>query len=102
MPEEASWNGLKSLHPCRIRRTRRSGNIIRYSHSIWSVTDDIEYTFPRTQNVVEAWHRRWNTLVGHAHIGVFKIIKEIQYEQNQVENNIESILRGAHSFYERN
>ncbi|CAB4441926.1 unnamed protein product [Rhizophagus irregularis] len=46
----------------RIRRTTRSGNIIRFdplfSPSIWSVTDNIEYTFPRTQNVVEAWHRR--------------------------------------------
>jgi hypothetical protein len=34
-------------------------------------------------------------LVGHAYTGVFKIIKEIQYKQNQVENNIKSILQGA-------
>ncbi|CAB4439709.1 unnamed protein product [Rhizophagus irregularis] len=102
MPEEANsimeWFEIYYIRG-RIRRTTRSGNIIRsdplFPPSIWSVTDNIEYTFPRTQNVVEAWHRRWNTLVGHAHIGIFKIIKEIQYEQNQVENNIESILRGA-------
>jgi hypothetical protein len=33
--------------------------------------------------------------VGRPHIGVFKIINEIKKEQNQVELNIESILRGA-------
>ena len=33
-------------------------------------------------------------MVDHTHIGVFKIIKEIQKEQNQVKMNIESILRG--------
>src|SRR2546423_8867002 len=44
--------------------------------SLWSVTENIEYTFPRTQNSVEAWHRRWETLVGRPHVGLFKIIKE--------------------------
>lgn len=28
---------------------------------------------------VAAWRRRWDALVGNAHVGVFKIIKEIQY-----------------------
>jgi len=102
MPEEADsileWFEVYYVRG-RVRRATRSGNVIRsdplFPPSIWSVTDNIEYTFPRTQNIVEAWHRRWNTLVGRAHIGIFKIIKEMQYEQNQVENNIESILRGA-------
>lgn len=83
----------------RVRRTLRNGSVVRhaplFSPLIWSVTDNIEYAFPRTQNSVEAWHRRWETLVGNAHIGVFKIINEIQKEQNQVQLNIESILRGA-------
>ncbi|PKC04239.1 hypothetical protein RhiirA5_422523 [Rhizophagus irregularis] len=76
MPEEANsimkWFKIYYIYG-RIRRTTRSGNIIRpdplFPPSIWSVTDNIEYTFPRTQNIIEAWHRRWNTLVGHAHIG---------------------------------
>ncbi|CAG8473586.1 14218_t:CDS:2, partial [Funneliformis caledonium] len=34
---------------------------------LWSVTDNIEYSFPRTQNNVEVWHRRWEILVGRAH-----------------------------------
>lgn len=83
----------------RVRRTLRNGNVYQtdplFPPSLWSVTDNIEYAFPRTQNSVEAWHRRWETLVGRAHVGVFKIIKEIQNEQHQVELNVESILRGA-------
>ena len=61
--------------------------------SLWSVTDNIEHAFPRTQNNVEAWHRRWETLVGAAHVSVFKIIEEIRKEQNQVQLEIESIIR---------
>ncbi|CAG8586970.1 16456_t:CDS:2 [Cetraspora pellucida] len=32
-------------------------------------------------------------LVSSAHVGVFRIIKELQKEQNQIELNIEAILR---------
>ena len=62
--------------------------------SLWSVTDNIGHTFPRTQNSVEAWHRRWETLVGGTHDSIFKIIKEIQKEQNRVQLETESILQG--------
>ena len=82
----------------RIRRVTRSENIVRstpmFPPSLWTVTDNIEYEFPRTQNSVEAWHRRWEILVGGAHVSIFKIIEEIQKEQNRVELEIESIIRG--------
>ncbi|CAG8771890.1 6517_t:CDS:2, partial [Cetraspora pellucida] len=32
--------------------------------------------------------------VSSAHVGVFRIIKKLQKEQNQIELNIEAILRG--------
>ncbi|KAF0761068.1 Uncharacterized protein FWK35_00007573 [Aphis craccivora] len=38
---------------------------------------------PRTSNHAEAWHRRWNELVGRAHIGLFTLIKELQKEQSK-------------------
>ena len=76
-----------------------NGNIVRrlplFSPDFWSVADNINNAFPRTQNSVEAWHRRWETIVGCAHVSVFKIIQEIQKEQNRVELEIESIVRGA-------
>ncbi|CAG8467758.1 9887_t:CDS:2 [Scutellospora calospora] len=62
---------------------------------LWSVVDNIESHIPRTSNPVEAWHRRWNTLLGNTHLGVFRMIKEIQKEQNQVQLDIESVIRGA-------
>jgi hypothetical protein len=102
IPEEANevvqWFEDNYVHG-RIRRSLRDGTVIRaaplFSPVFWSVVDNIEYAFPRTQNSVEAWHRRWETLVGIAHLGVFKIIKQIQKEQHRVELDMESILRGA-------
>ena len=81
------------------RRTSRNGNIIRSSPlfppDFWSVADNIDNAFPRTQNTIEKWHRRWETVVGLAHVSVFRIIQEIQKEQNHVQHEIESIVRGA-------
>ena len=63
MPEEANrimeWFEIYYIRG-RIRRTARSGNVTRsnplFPPSPWSVTDNVEYAFPRTQNFVEAWH----------------------------------------------
>ncbi|GES78765.1 uncharacterized protein LOC115034219 [Rhizophagus clarus] len=45
---------------------RRSENIVRhpplFSPLLWSVTNNIKHAFPRTQNSVKAWHRRWKIL----------------------------------------
>ena len=101
MPEEAcsimDWFEIYYVHG-KVRRTLRNGNVVRsaplFPPSLWSVSNNIEYAFPQTQNSVEAWHRRLEVLIGNAHVGVFKIIEEIQKEQNRVQLEIESILRG--------
>ncbi len=83
----------------RIRNRARNGQIRRspplFPPDVWSVYENIELRFPRTQNNVEAWYRRWSTLVGRAHIGLFRIIEEIRKEQNATEIEIERINRGA-------
>ncbi|POG62752.1 hypothetical protein GLOIN_2v1810194, partial [Rhizophagus irregularis DAOM 181602=DAOM 197198] len=92
MPPEVNelldWFEIYYVHRKVIRRLR-NGNVVHseplFPPSLWLVTENIEYTFPRTQNSVEAWHRRWETLVGRAHVGLFKIIKELQSEQHQIE-----------------
>ena len=61
---------------------------------MWSVFDNTEFAFPRTQNKVEAWHRRLETLVARSHVGIFSMIKQIQKEQNEVEIEIEKSIRG--------
>ena len=47
-----------------------------------------------TQNVAEVWHRCWDILVGQSHVGVYTIIKELQKEQQNVEFQVECIIRG--------
>lgn len=62
---------------------------------IWSVSDLVELGYPKTQNIVEGWHNRWNNLIGKAHIGVYKIVEEMLKEQQQLEIQIENINHGA-------
>ncbi|CAF3849720.1 unnamed protein product [Rotaria sp. Silwood1] len=82
----------------RIKRTLRNGTIKRHNPlfppEMWSVFDNMEFAFPRTQNKVEAWHRRWEILIARSHVGIFTMIKQIQKEQNEVEMEIEKSMRG--------
>ena len=78
----------------RIIRSQQIRSPPLYPPILWSVNPRVELGIPRTQNAVESWHRRLNILVGGAHIGIFKLIKELQKEQHQVEAQIESIVRG--------
>jgi hypothetical protein len=82
----------------KIKRLMRNGSVQRhnplFSPAMWSVFDNIEFAFPRTQNKVEAWHRRWEVLIARSHVGIFTIIKQIQKEQNIVEMDIERSMRG--------
>ncbi|KAG8237555.1 hypothetical protein J437_LFUL017180 [Ladona fulva] len=84
----------------RIQRTRGM-HIVRspplFPPELWSAYDQIESGIPRTQNNVEPWHRRFNTLVGRPHIGVYKIIQEIAQDQIRVQRRVEEIVRGRHS-----
>ncbi|CAF4789933.1 unnamed protein product [Rotaria sp. Silwood1] len=45
-------------------------------------------------NYVHGRHRRWETLIARAHVGIFTMIKQIQKEQNEVEMEIEQSMRG--------
>ncbi|CAG8467405.1 11059_t:CDS:2 [Dentiscutata heterogama] len=61
----------------RVKHVHRNGTLVRsepsFPPNFWSVSENVEFTYPRTQNVVE----------------------ELQKEQNKVEVSIEVILRGA-------
>ena len=82
MPIEANeameWFESSYVHS-RIRKFLR-GTPVRSSpifpSKLWSVHYCNEGGFSRTQNNVEAWHRRWEKLLGGTHIGLYRIIKE--------------------------
>ena len=82
----------------RIKRTLRNGTVQRhnllYPPEMSSVFDNTEFTFPRTQNTVEAWDRHMETLVARSHADIFSKIKQIQKEQNEVEIEIKKLIRG--------
>ena len=89
----------------RIRRTRNKSTRHLpplFPPEIWSINDLVELDYPRTQNIVEGWHNRWNNLIGKAHIGVYTIVEEMQKEQQQSEIQIENINRGAPRPLQRN
>ena len=91
------WFDENYIHG-KIRRRLRTGHVSHippiFPPQLWSVYDSIELGIPRTQNNVEAWHRRWGTLVSKSHVGVYTIIQEFQKEQQWVEVQIENVLRG--------
>ncbi|CAN8008863.1 unnamed protein product [Ixodes pacificus] len=44
-----------------------------FSPQVWSVADLVDAGQPRSTNHVEAWHRRFKTVVGVIHSGVFRL-----------------------------
>ncbi|KFD45270.1 hypothetical protein M513_13854 [Trichuris suis] len=65
--------------------------------------------FPRSQNSVEAWHRRWESLVGGPHVGLYRMIEEFRREQRHVHNECEPMytnrypsLARENDFHKRN
>jgi hypothetical protein len=82
----------------RVRNRMINGNFLRHPPLFppdqWSVFENNELGFPRSQNNVEAWHRRWNTLAGKPHIGFYKFINQIIREQHEIEIEFERINNG--------
>ena len=70
IPEEANrimeWFEIYYIRD-RVRYTTRGERARRskplFSPKFWSITDNLEYALPCTQNSVKAWHRRWEILV---------------------------------------
>lgn len=103
-PQEASdllrwWEDNYLLG--KSRRRVAGGNstvVIRtppiFPPSLWNVLALTQDGFPRGNNAVEAWHRRWEILVGAQHVSVFRLITTMKREQARVEDNIEGAIRG--------
>lgn len=101
IPDEASeimqWFENNYVHG-RIKRITSDGNVSRsaplFPPTFGSVVEQMELGIPRTQNRVEAWNRRFGTLVGNCDVGVCTIIEKIKKEQIHFERIGENIVRG--------
>ncbi|KAL0895896.1 hypothetical protein ABMA27_011914 [Loxostege sticticalis] len=56
---------------------------------LWSIHNLNEMALPRTQNSVEAWHRRWNSLLNNNRHGVYATIRTLRKEQMVTNHAIE-------------
>lgn len=65
-----------------------------YKPQFWAVEDQIEFNLPRTQNSLEAWHNRLQSLVGRHHTGMFDLIKHLQQEEITVQTTIQNLIAG--------
>lgn len=63
-----------------------------YPPEMWSVADSIECGFPSTQNSIESWHMRWNTLLNRKKMNIYKTLAEVKKEIKTTENEVQRIL----------
>jgi hypothetical protein len=66
----------------------------KFPPDMWSVSENNDGAFPRTNNNVEAWHMKWLIIVGSSHLGLFKVINHIREEQRDNESIFLRIERG--------
>lgn len=57
--------------------------------ALWSVQLNNDKRFPRTQNNVEGWHRRWNALLDKKKLGLYQTIEKLIEEQVNTKHIIE-------------
>ncbi|XP_055912327.1 uncharacterized protein LOC129946231 [Eupeodes corollae] len=69
----------------------------RYSPDFWTTGAASETSFPRTQNSVEAWHRRLKVVVSQRHAGLYKLIGDLSKECIVAKLSVERVRRGEES-----
>lgn len=86
---------------CMVRKQKKSLNsttvIITktepmFAPRLWSINENLCHDMPRSQNSIEAWHRRWNTLLNNKKWNLTRTLKELLKEQKSTQLNLERIL----------
>ena len=78
-----------------IFRGRQNGNNVqvrcvfpRFLPNKWNVHERTLADEPQTSNFCEGWNSRFSSLVGYTHPSIWKAIKSIQREANEVSTKI--------------
>lgn len=91
-PEEAKeiveWFEKYYINGSFQRRTLKNP---QFPPEMWCIYDRYVSSVPVTQNALESWHNRWNTLLNRKKWNLFKTIAEFQKEQKNTECTIERI-----------
>ena len=65
-----------------------------YSPKFWSVYNRVLEREPRTTGMVEAWHRRFDTVVNKSHPSIWQLLIKLQNEQIYTETVIDKLMAG--------
>ena len=66
----------------------------RFPPALWSIHHLQASNLPRTNNNLEAWHRRFETVVERYHLGVYTKIKEFIKEEHRTHQEVERLIAG--------
>ena len=80
-----------------VARGRRQRVPPRYPPRIWNQYEAATRKEHRTNNVSEAWHNRFQIVVGKHHPDLFSALKELQKEQTDTESMVAELSQGEES-----
>lgn len=93
-----SWSSIKSAAP----QVQNIDDLCKYYEDTWlngnvPIASWNHYATegPRTNNHVEGWHKKLNTVAGKTHPNVFEIVKVFQQEQAMTEVALQQLAVGG-------
>lgn len=94
MPDEAQpiFDYFEDTYVGRERRNRaREG---RFPLPLWNNFRRVRLNLPRSNNAIEAWHRRFHSVVSCDHPTIWKLISFLQAEQAYFQRRMEQLVAG--------
>lgn len=101
IPEEAqrviTWfseyyvNGSARVSECVSSRMTLKQRPPMFPPQMWSIHDSLMSYVPLSQNALESWHNRWNSLLGRRKWNIFRTITEFKKEQHNTDCIIECL-----------
>lgn len=70
--------------------------------SLWNQNDNVKNGISKTNNIVESFHNTFNQLLGCSHPTLWKLILDLQKQQNLNDLRIEQLIRGDQQLKKRN
>ena len=67
------------------RRRGRGRTVPMFPVRIWNCYERTLQGLPRTNNSVEGWNRRFNSIVSKSHPGVFSLLEALRNEENYAQ-----------------
>ncbi|PSN31746.1 hypothetical protein C0J52_24469 [Blattella germanica] len=72
-------------------RGRRPAAEARFPPIMWNQFQATRSNEPRTNNSTEAWHNRFQTIVGKNHPSLYKLIRNLQKEESDIQTMIQEV-----------